>query len=527
MCTLIGCGHWSRYFIYILISDLARFLKEDILGVGIYKQIIVDLRIVYHPVIILLIGFTSDFIVSMIMWLVINYREKKKAEKKNSNSFENEEQISKENSFDKILELKDSSNLNKPINNDNSLRDSYIFNRESSLKYYLIHNELATEEDLVSKSSRKFILISSGLIAFKEFVNAIIYSKDDTFNFYFLNLIIITIISKCFYKKNMYKHHILSIVLVSIVSFVCMVSFNLITIFDKYVREDETISINFENKYYFIIIFPLIYIIISACFCMGIIFQKNLMHSQFISSYKFLFYKGIFGICFCIITLIFSTNFSCEKPDLNNNNQKIFTEPPNENQKPFEPIKCRDIYENKTYLDNFISYFKNDDEELPNNITAEIFILIGYFILNFIANLSIIFVNKFLSPFHVLITECFYNLIHTLYQFIIIPTPNPMEKPKVDPNENNQKKYKGGLLYDEFFNNWQLRLVQFIAVFFEFIGYLIYMEIIQLNFCGFDRDISKNIQTRASLDAINSNKELDGDDDDITNNSFEMERRKK
>ena len=53
------------------------------------------------------------------------------------------------------------------------------------------------------------------------------------------------------------------------------------------------------------------------------------------------------------------------------------------------------------------------------------------------------------------------------------------------------------------------------------------MEIIQLNFCGFDRDISKNIQTRASLDAINSNKELDGDDDDITNNSFEMERRKK
>ena len=250
--------------------------------------------------IILLIGFTSDFIVSMIMWLVINYREKKKAEKKNSNSFENEEQISKENSFDKILELKDSSNLNKPINNDNSLRDSYIFNRESSLKYYLIHNELATEEDLVSKSSRKFILISSGLIAFKEFVNAIIYSKDDTFNFYFLNLIIITIISKCFYKKNMYKHHILSIVLVSIVSFVCMVSFNLITIFDKYVREDETISINFENKYYFIIVFPLIYIIISACFCMGIIFQKNLMHSQFISSYKFLFYKGIFGICFCI-----------------------------------------------------------------------------------------------------------------------------------------------------------------------------------------------------------------------------------
>ena len=82
MCSLIGFGHWSRYYIYILISDLARFLKDDILGIGVDKQIIAPLRIVYHPVIILLIGFTSDFLISMIVWCIFNYREKKKEKMK-------------------------------------------------------------------------------------------------------------------------------------------------------------------------------------------------------------------------------------------------------------------------------------------------------------------------------------------------------------------------------------------------------------------------------------------------------------
>ena len=74
MCSLIGFGNWSRYFLYILISDLARFLKDDILGVGSsVRPIIVDLRIVFHPIIILLIGFTSDFIISMIFQKLFNF----------------------------------------------------------------------------------------------------------------------------------------------------------------------------------------------------------------------------------------------------------------------------------------------------------------------------------------------------------------------------------------------------------------------------------------------------------------------
>ena len=144
MCTLIGCGHWSRYFIYILIADLARFLKDDILGVGVDKQIIVPLRIVYHPEIILLIGFTSDFIIGMIVWCIFNYREKKVEKMKNFIPLmENEKELSKTNSPDKTFELRDSSASSQPINrDDNELSKTPSVNKETSLKYYLIHNEL-------------------------------------------------------------------------------------------------------------------------------------------------------------------------------------------------------------------------------------------------------------------------------------------------------------------------------------------------------------------------------------------------
>ena len=56
------------------------------------------------------------------------------------------------------------------------------------------------------------------------------------------------------------------------------------------------------------------------------------------------------------------------------------------------------------------------------------------------------------------------------------------------------------------------------------------MEIIQLNFCGLNRDISRNIQKRAIIDADISKEELYEDDDDntnIMNETLEMKKVKK
>ena len=101
------------------------------------------------------------------------------------------------------------------------------------------------------------------------------------------------------------------------------------------------------------------------------------MQSKFISSYKLLFYKGIFGIAFTTIALIITTNVPCENKDYT---IRPFGPPP-EGGKPdgpppdgappgpppelndtnitehtFQLYICRDHYLNETYFDNIYSY---------------------------------------------------------------------------------------------------------------------------------------------------------------------------
>ena len=544
MCSLIGLGHWTPYYYYILITDLVKFLKEDILGIGVENQIIVKLKVVFHPIIILLIGYISDFLLSILLWWFFNYRERKKEEMKNSLSLENEDKLSRLNTPDKFFELKEGINGKENIIDDDFKKSSTI-KTENTMKYYLIHNDLTSEYDSISNYSTMIIIISSCFITIKECINRILYSSNDIFDYYFLNLIIIEIIFRCFYKKKIYKHHKFSIILVSIISGSCLISCIIISSNDNYEGNHTSFLFTYKDRIHIIFILIAIYLIVSICFCTGIIFQKNLMQSKFISSYKLLFYKGIFGIAFTTIALIITTNVPCENNDYT---IRPFGPPP-EGGKPdgpppdgappgpppelndtnitehtFQLYICRDHYLNETYFDNIYSYFNNNDTIYPNNTLGEVLILITYFFLNFISNLSIILVNKFLTPFHYLITESFYSLIHIPYQYFTRDSMDELiKKLENDYNEVTQDK-----LYQLFFQKDGLMFLKFAAAFFEFLGYMIYLEIIQLNFCGLNRDLSKNIKKRAKLDAILSEQDLNDENDinpvnesiEVTNRSF-------
>ena len=66
------------------------------------------------------------------------------------------------------------------------------------------------------------------------------------------------------------------------------------------------------------------------------------------------------------------------------------------------------------------------------------------------------------------------------------------------------------------------------ALFFEILGYLIYIEIIQLNFCGLNKNIAKNIQERAKLEYAvgkldESDYSINNFDNDESNKSFLLE----
>ena len=534
MCSLIGFGHWSPYYYYILIANLARFLKDDILGVGVDYQIIVGLKIVFHPLMVLLIGYISDFILSLILWKFFDYREKKKEAEKLSSLNENEELLTKKSTPDKIFELKDASTSRSQTINDDEMRNSSEVKSDNALKYYLIHNDLSSEVDYVSKSSFIFILLSSSFITIKECISKVLYSSNDIFDYYFLNLIIIVIILRYFYKRKIYKHHKLAIILVSVISGSCLISCILVSLNYNFEGETKSFSFSYSESYHIIFILIFIYIIISIFFCTGIIFQKNLMQKKFISSYKFLFYKGIIGIFFCIIALICTTNVPCAHsepppsiPEDKPSDVPIGPPPDfdNKTEQNLQLFICRDHYFNESYFDNFYSYFNNTDPNLPDNTIAEVFILLGYFILNFISDLSIILLNKFLSPYYYLITESFYTLMHIPYQYFTRVSIEDL-KDIIEQSKKENSEYDLDKLYQSIFRKDGPMLLKFAAALFEFLGYMIYMEVIQLNFCGLNRDLSKNIKKRAKLDAIISEKDLN-DDDEVNDISDSIEAPKK
>ena len=571
MCSLIGCGHWNRYYLYIIISIISKFLKEDILGLGVKYPLIKSLKIIHHPIMTLLIGYTSDFILSLILWLFYNYRERKIEQKKHSIITENEtEELATQKTMDNMFELKDSSSKAMTFNSESS--DSDELTKSPSImseKYSLIHNDVNEGYQDISKSSKRFLFISSGLIVTKEILNKILYSSNEVFDFYFLNLVIVAIILKRFYKKKIYKHHILAIIIVVAISGACIISCIIVLNDVNFKGDKAKFSITYSGKIHLIIILVLLYIIMSIGFCVGIIFQKNLMQLKFISSYKFLFYKGIFGVVLCIIGLSISTNIKCyndyiihrhDSDDFNQNehfhpfpdSKPIFV--PNARHsdlsydnftQPIQIFMCVDHYYNDTYFDNFYSYFNNENMTnitsvsnitintfSTNNVVVEVFVLIGYFILNFISNISLILVNKFLSPFHYLITESFYSLIHIPYQYFTSEdTKELLKEIEEDIEKNIVKDYnmnKLDLLYYLYFIKEGPMILKFSAAFFEFIGYLIYLEIIQLNFCGLNRDLAKNIKKRAKLDSIMSEKELNEEENgDANDDSLELSRNHK
>ena len=176
----------------------------------------------------------------------------------------------------------------------------------------------------------------------------------------------------------------------------------------------------------------------------------------------------------------------------------------------YNMFSCEDFYDNKSYFDNFISYFNyfsepdnnqnntniDNEDNNTNIIVKEVFVLLGYFILHFISEIFLILVNKYLTPLHYLITESIYNLIHIP---CLMVTKDYYDKQLEAQNEIPENPYN--MNNNGLSENQITRILKLIAVFFEVIGYLIYMEIIQLNFCGINRNVAKNIQKRAKIES--------------------------
>ena len=126
--------------------------------------------------------------------------------------------------------------------------------------------------------------------------------------------------------------------------------------------------------------------------------------------------------------------------------------------------------------------------EVPN--IGQIFLLIFYSIFYSLEHfMNLLTINNF-TVFHSILVVTFGELINSFYNLF--------------PNFE---------LFDLIMN--------IVAYFFEIIGVLVFIEAIELNFCGLNRNLTKNIMFRAGNEVesiYNSQREMDNESDDLDNN---------
>ena len=183
----------------------------------------------------------------------------------------------------------------------------------------------------------------------------------------------------------------------------------------------------------------LIFIVLSnCCFSFEIIFEKRIIETTFISIYKLCFLLGLTTFCYNLILSLITTIIA----------------------------KCLHEGKIRKHFFDYSNYFNDVD-----NLISEIFLIFIFIIFNGLYNILQFVTIKYLSPYHTLITQ----IILALYMTVI-----------------NKITGEDISLYTFIF-----------AVVFHIICFLvlfIFLEILQLNFCGISKDTKLHISLRSDDD---------------------------
>ena len=208
MGSIIGFGGWNQFYYYFILSTITKFIKQDII-VENSTQLSLDLKISNHRIMILLLGYISELFFGLLIYLFTLYLEHRRKKKKNLILSSQGIEHKQKSTLDYVIEMKNITltNIEKIKNeiseNDKENDTGKTSNIQNARKISLIHND---PEENISENTFQYISLSSSLIVTKEFLNQIIYSTNDIFDYYFLNLIILTLILKFWFKENIYRH---------------------------------------------------------------------------------------------------------------------------------------------------------------------------------------------------------------------------------------------------------------------------------------------------------------------------------
>ena len=329
----------------------------------------------------------------------------------------------------------------KKRNRDN---DIINMNRESTLAIKLIHND-----------AKKFIKTQKGIIMFIAILilwiieeNLILIYVDifQDLDFWFFELIFISLIFSKYFIFKIYSHEILGMAIsIGVGSLLKIYNITITFTLDD---ADETLY----SKYPLICCFIILYFLIIIARSYVNTQLKVFMDLKFISHRTLLMFYGLAGAIICLITGVIISFVPCP----------IF----------MKNYVCNVEYENNIYYDNIQNYF----ESWQNMLVRGIIILLGI-VTFFFHKYYYTLIIKAYTPIHVIFSFPWQFFIEKTFLLIFTSI---FFRDDLFTQEKQLEKF----------------LLDISGDVSSIIGFFIYLEMIELNFCKLDYNLKKNIIER-------------------------------
>jgi len=331
------------------------------------------------------------------------------------------------------------------------------------------------------------------------------------FDYWMFELLFICLITSKLLKTEIYRHQILGIIINS-VSCLILGIIKFILIDNHYVNEFITYFEGEKNTQFFCIgenkwfipISIIIYLFIVNSTSYIFTELKFYMDLKFISQTKLLILYGLIGFILNSIACSIESSFKCV-----GENKDFF-------------CKVNVVYVNNkdekigeaSFIENIVVFFEEFSVLPTKEFIIEIFIFLFGIIFYYCSLYFEILVIKCLTPMHFM----FSSLIYLLFMEIIFLI------------QNNTSEYNKDEVSYEDYQNYQkyqnsISILNMITYIISLIGFMIYLEIIELNFCNLNYNLRKYINARSLKDSeiIMNDDSLSRSSSILINDSVELD----
>ena len=404
--------------------------------------------------------------------------------------------------FSLILYMIEKRNLRKSLNISQNDDNSSPISSKSKIKY--IHND-AKYIYLSNKSLLFFLFIVFMWILNENLINIFSFLKD--LDFWMIEIIIISYMTSIMFKTKIYRHHKLIIYLNLI-----PVLFKIIAITlsfhdecnkvgndyyyyynykdNKCLSRNEAISFNLTGglKNYYVkntSLVPIGIFVYIVLITLRSYINSSIKYSidlKYISEKKFLMAYGFIGALISTVICIITTSIECKNE---------------EDKGDIYDYICKVKYDNKTYFDNFKAVsqtLRSKDNAWIIIILKTIFGIICFYFNKYFSMLII----KYFTPVHLIFS---FPVYYFTQKIVLIINTLIGEKTFFSANRINFIEAKFSL--------------DFLGDILSSVGFLVYLEIIELNFCELNYNLRRKISDRASIEKYGYLGIDDDDEDEI------------